>query len=210
MCFTRIYGFIFCDPKVINSSLETKVEGQNFALLYNTTYNQFAIRIADSFTYNDINYMALQAIITSRGKVGVQGLRENGTNWETISDKNSWTLLNYAVGTSGATVLSIPISDSIKDNIHELFVRVKMSTANNAKIHYKYIGYIIAEDFISHTDASHNYLFGMDNNSSNNSSRNNCIIQIPTNFNAILLTECYLNGTSMLGSSYLEFRVWYK
>ena len=102
MCFTRIYGFIFCDPKVINSSLNNKVNGQAFEIVYNDQYNQFGFRINEQagvvHTINGANYSRVQAIIHTSGRVFVQALPVGETTWATVSEPRN-VAIDYSSGT---------------------------------------------------------------------------------------------------------------
>ena len=93
--FTGIYGFIFCDPKVINSILDNKVNGYAFEIVYNDQYNQFGIRLNEQtdvvHTINGVDYSRIQAVIHSSGRVFVQALPVGETTWTSVSEPRNVT-----------------------------------------------------------------------------------------------------------------------
>lgn len=70
----------------LNDSLALKATGQNFTLLFNEQYGQFAFRRSGTaYVRNGVKYVTIQAVMPISGQLYIQGIREGGTNWETLS-----------------------------------------------------------------------------------------------------------------------------
>ena len=86
----------------INSSLNNKVNGQAFEIVYNDQYNQFGFRINEQagvvHTINGANYSRVQAIIHTSGRVFVQALPVGETTWATVSEPHN-VAIDYSSGT---------------------------------------------------------------------------------------------------------------
>ena len=101
MCFTSIYGFIFCDPKSINSSLSTKVDtGANVTggllQIPNSTGNKQIVWYTNSTKTN--------GFILSIGENGVLSLQkvENGA-YTTYYNLNLSELNQYSLSTGSSS-----------------------------------------------------------------------------------------------------------
>ena len=92
MCFTRIYGFIFCDPKVINSSLET-------AVFYDPNYSLNSVGVYCG-SYDDRTYQGLEYHIgtningryrwqqESNGLIGLFRRKSDDSSWDILYREN--------------------------------------------------------------------------------------------------------------------------
>ena len=92
MCFTRIYGFNFCDPKSINSSLET-------AVFYDPNYSLNSVGVYCG-SYDDRTYQGLEYHIgtningryrwqqESNGLIGLFRRKSDDSSWDILYREN--------------------------------------------------------------------------------------------------------------------------
>ena len=140
MCFTRIYGFNFCDPKVINSSAIKNItrSGTTFTAtrLNNGTF---------TFTQQDNNttYANYKGATTAAsGTAGLvpaattanrlKFLRGDGS-WQTPTDTNTWRgIQNVLTSTSTSDSLSANMGKTLNDKINSITL-VSTSQQFNSK-----------------------------------------------------------------------------
>ena len=126
MCFTRIYGFIFCDPKVINSSAIKSITRSG------TTFTAKRLN-DDTFTFtqqdNNTTYANYKGATTAAsGTAGLvpaattanrlKFLRGDGT-WQVPTDTNTWRgIQNVLTSTSTSDSLSANMGKTLNDKIN--------------------------------------------------------------------------------------------